>query len=407
MKKTITFILLFLLICSGSSYNVYAKETPPSVSADSAVVLDAATGEILYAKNPDSAYPPASTTKIMTALLTLENTNLDDKVVIGNNPPAVEGTRLGLFPGEELTVRDLLYGLLLASDNDCAEALAEHISGSLHKFAAKMNTRAKELGAKNTNFINPTGLFNEKHKTSARDLSLIMRELHKNPEYSKIATSISYTIPPTNKSSKPRTVWNENKLVQKQSMYYYSGCQGGKTGYTIQSLHSYTAVATRNGETLIVALVHDKNKTFFPDSISLFNFGFNNFQLVKLYSKGDLVTTYNKNKLSVPLIADSNFYYVKEKGDKALPHLSIKNENLSFKLFKVGDVVSSADIYFKGKNIGKLNLSSGISHDEKQILNSDIIENIIIRNKYAIPVVIALLVVIAIFTVKKIYTLSK
>lgn len=401
MEKTITVILLLLLICSGNSYNVYAKETPPSVSADSAVVLDAATGQLLYSKNPDSAYPPASTTKIMTALLTLENTNLNDKVVIGKNPPAVEGTRLGLYPGEEMTVRDLLYGLLLASDNDCAEALAEHISGSIDKFAVKMNIRAKKLGTENTNFINPTGLFNENHKTSARDLSLIMRALSKTPEYSKIATTLSYTIPPTNKSTQPRTVWNENRLVQKQSMYYYSGCEGGKTGYTIQSLHSYVTTATRNGETLIVALVHDKNKTFFPDSISLFNFGFNNFQLVKLYSKGDVVTTYNKNKLSVPLIASSDFYYVKEKDDKSIPNLKLKNENLSFKLFKAGDVVNKATIYFKGTNIGTLNLLSGVSHDEKQILNSDIIENIVIKNKYIIPAVILFLAAIAVFTIKK------
>ena len=398
MKKTIIFILLLLFIYSGNSYNdVYARETPPSVSADSAVVLDATTGKVLYAKNPDSAYPPASTTKIMTALLTLENTNLNDKVIIGNNPPKVDGTRLGLLPGEEVTVKDLLYGLLLASDNDCAEALAEHVSGSSDKFAVKMNKKAKELGAKNTNFINPTGLFNEKHKTSAKDLSLIMRELCKNPEYSKIATTISYTIPPTNKSAKPRTVWNENRLVQKQSKYYYSGCEGGKTGYTIQSLHSYTAAATRNGETLIIALIHDKNKTFFPDSISLFNFGFNNFQLVKLYSKGDLVTTYSKNKLSVPLLAGSDFYYIREKDDKNLPHLIVKKENLNFKFFKVGDIVSKANVYY----IGELNLSSGISHGEKQILNSDIIENIIMKNKYIVPAAAVLLIVIAVFAIKK------
>lgn len=407
MKKTITFILLFLLIYSCSLHNIYAKETPPAVSADSAVILDAATGQLLYSKNPDSPYPPASTTKIMTALLTLENTNLNDKVVIGKNPPAVEGTRLGLYPGEEITVRDLLYGLLLASDNDCAEALAEHISGSMDKFAAKMNARAKELGAKNTNFVNPTGLFDENHKTSARDLSLIMRALSKTPEYSKIATTTSYTIAPTNKSAKPRTVWNENKLVQKQSMYYYSGCEGGKTGYTIQSLHSYTATATRNGQELIVALIHDKNKTFFKDSISLFDFGFNNFQLTKLYSKGDLVTTYNRNKLSIPLVANSDFYYVKQKDDKSIPHLNIQNKNLSFKFFKIGDVVNKATVYFKGQNIGELKLSSGVNHTEKQILDSDVIQNLVMKNKYSIPIMAVFLTAIVIFTIRKFIYINK
>ncbi|MFL0195789.1 serine hydrolase [Clostridium sp. WILCCON 0269] len=403
MKKIVTLMLFFLIIYPISSYNVYASETPPSVSADSAVLLDATTGEVLYSKNPDSAYPPASTTKIMTALLTLENANLNDKVTVGKNPTLVDGTRLGLYEGEELTVKDLLYGLLLASDNDCAEALAEYLgNGSVDNFVAKMNKRARDLGATNTNFVNPSGLFNEKHRTSAKDLALIMRELCKNPEYSKIATTLYYTIPPTNKSPKERGVWNENKLIQSQSTYYYSGCEGGKTGYTTQSLHSYVSAATRNGQRLIVALVHDKNKTFFPDAISLFNYGFDNFTLVKLYSKGDLVTTYNKNNLSVPLAAASDFYYVKNKKDTNVPNFTLKNSNLSVKHFSTGDIVEKATIYFDGKNIGKLDLLSNCSHNEKQAIASGYIEDIV-KNRYLIfvPLILILTLLLSI-TIKKI-----
>ncbi|APM38268.1 D-alanyl-D-alanine carboxypeptidase family protein [Clostridium kluyveri] len=407
MKKIVTFILFFLIICYINPYNVYATQTLPSVSADSAVLLDAATGEVLYAKNPDSAYPPASTTKIMTALLTLENANLNDKVTVGKNPPLVDGTRIGLYEGEELTVKDLLYGLLLASANDCAEALAEYIgNGSSEKFAIEMNKKAHELGAYNTNFVNPSGLFDEKHKTSAKDLALIMRELCKNPEYSKIATTLYYTIPPTNKSPQERGVWNENKLIQSNSTYYYSGCEGGKTGYTTQSLHSYVSAATRNGQRLIVALVHDKNKTFFPDSISLFNFGFDNFSLVKLYSKGDLVTTYNKNNISVPLTAASDFYYVKNKNDTAVPSFTLKNSNLSVKFFNTGEVVEEATISFKGKNIGKLPLLSSSSHYEKQTMASAHIENII-KNKYIIFIsIMFILTLIVSFTIRR-FVISK
>ena len=407
MKKIVTFILFFLIICYINPYNVYATQTLPSVSADSAVILDATTGEVLYAKNPDSAYPPASTTKIMTALLTLENTNLNDKVTVGKNPPLVDGTRIGLYEGEELTVKDLLYGLLLASANDCAEALAEHIgNGSSEKFAIEMNKKAHELGAYNTNFVNPSGLFDEKHKTSAKDLALIMKELCKNPEYSKIATTLYYTIPPTNKSPKERGVWKENKLIQPNSTYYYSGCEGGKTGYTTQSLHSYVSAATRNGQRLIVALVHDKNKTFFPDSISLFNFGFDNFSLVKLYSKGDLVTTYNKNNISVPLTAASDFYYVKNKDDAAVPSFTLKNSNLSVKFFNTGEVVEEATISFKGKNIGKLDLLSSSSHYEKQTMASAHIENII-KNKYIIFIsIMFILTLIVSFTIRR-FVISK
>ena len=401
MKKIVTFMLLFLAICYTNSYNVYATQTLPSVSADSAVLLDAATGEVLYAKNPDSAYPPASTTKIMTALLTLENTNLDDKVIVGKNPLNVDGTRVGLCEGEQLTVKDLLYGLLLASDNDCAEALAEHIGGTMDKFVVKMNKRAKELGAKNTNFVNPTGLFDEKHKTSARDLALMMRALSKHPEYSKIATTMSYTIPPTIKCPQAREVWNENKLIQRQSTYYYSGCLGGKTGYTVQSLHSYVSTATRNGQQLIVALIHDKNKTFFPDAVALFNFGFNNFNLIKLYQRGALVTTYNKDGLSVPLIAAYDFYYIKAKDDINVPHVTLSDKNLTFRFFKKGDIVDGASISFEGREIGKLKLASSINHSEKQVLNSNNMAKIIIKNKYLLLVPSIIIILTIIFILKR------
>lgn len=400
MKKLITLIILSILIYSNSMNMVYAKETPPSVSADSVVLMDALTGEVLYSKNPDSAYPPASTTKIMTALLTLEKTNLDDKVKIGKNPPLADGSKIYLYEGEELTVRDLLYGLLLASANDCAEALAEHISGSLDKFSTEMNKRALELGAKNTNFINPSGLFNEKHKTSAKDLALIMRELCKNPEYSKIATTVSYKIPPTNKSAQERPLWNENKLIQKQSKLYYDGCKGGKTGYTVQSLHSYVSTATRNGQQLIVTLIHDKDKTFFPDAIALFNYGFNNFQLNRLYAKGDVVTTYNKGELSVPLIAASDFYYVKEKDNKSIPTFNLASENLSSNFFKAGDPVMEANILLDNKNIGKLNLLSGSNHELKQMFNSNTLGNTHIKIKYLAPVAV-LSIIILIFILKR------
>lgn len=136
----------------------------------------------------------------MTALLTLERGNLDDIVTIGRKPPLAEGSKIYILEGEKIKVRDLLYGLLLASANDCAEALAEYLSGSLDNFSKDMNKRAKELGCTNTNFVNPSGLYNDKHRTSARDLAIIMNELVKQPEYSKIATTLSYNILPTNKS---------------------------------------------------------------------------------------------------------------------------------------------------------------------------------------------------------------
>lgn len=367
MKKFVTYLMLVSLIFSSFTMKVSAKAPEPTVSADSAVLIDATTGKILYSKNKDDAYAPASTTKIMTALLVFENTKLDDVVEVGSKPPFADGSKIYIFEGENLTVKDLLYGLLLPSANDCAEALAEHVGGSIEGFAKLMNQKAKQLGCKNTNFVNPSGLYNEKHKTSSYDLALIMRELQKYPEYREIATTGSYNIAPTNKSPLVRPLWNENKLAQKYSQLYYTGIEGGKTGYTIQSEHSYVASASRNGQRLIVALVHDKNKTFFPDATSLFNYGFNNFELTKIYSKGDEVSTYKVGELTIPLLSNNDFFYVNEKGSKEIPKLIFKQENLENKSFKKGDYLVQADVTINEKIIGSLNLSSGFDHEIKPL----------------------------------------
>lgn len=366
MKKQLSFLLLTILLTISFTINVKGKTSPPPVSADSAVIMDATTGEMLYNKAPDVAYPPASTTKIMTALLTLEKCNLEDIVDVGKNPPLADGSRIYIFEGEKIKVKDMLYALMLQSANDCAEALAEHISGSKDNFALEMNKRALELGCKNTNFVNPSGLFNDKHKTSSKDLALIMRELSKHPEYKTIATTSLYKIAPTNKCSSERPLWGENKLIQKNSSYYYKECEGGKTGYTTQSEHSYVAVANRNGQKLIVALVHDKNKTFFPDSIELFNYGFNNFDLVKLYNKGDKVSNINYNNEEIPLLAYQDFFYVKEKDKASNAVVKLNEQNPTTNNFKTGDILMTATIKDGDKSLGTLSLTSGIDHKPVQ-----------------------------------------
>lgn len=294
LKKVLAIITAFIILSSG--FKVNCLELKPTkkversgnsvskkggkvwVAADSAVLMDGKTGEILYSKNMDTAYPPASTTKIMTALLTLENCKLEDIVTIGKNPPKTDGNNICLIEDEQFTVKDLLHALILESANDCANALAEHISGSVEKFAIRMNERAKELGCKSTNFMNPSGLYHKSHKSSAKDMALIMMELTKHSEFTDIATTMSYSIPSTNKTVRERSIPNRNRLLIKNSGFYYEGCIGGKTGYTIQSKHSYVASAIRDDRQLIVALVHDKEKKFYSDTIRLFNYGFSKFK---------------------------------------------------------------------------------------------------------------------------------
>jgi serine-type D-Ala-D-Ala carboxypeptidase (penicillin-binding protein 5/6) len=368
MKKTTSLIIALFMSLGINWSSVQAAENPPVPTADSAVLMDAETGQILYSKNIDTAYPPASTTKVLTALLTLEKTKLEDSVTVGKNPTFADGSAVGIREGEVLTVKDLLYGLLLESGNDCAEALAEHISGSKEKFAELMNSRAKELGALNSNFINPSGLYSKEHKTSAKDLALVMRELIKHPEYKQISTTASYKIEPTNKCDIPRYANNKNRLVLKGYSTYYKDSIGGKTGYTIESQHSYIAAAERNGQKLIVSLIHDSKKTYFEDSIALFNFGFNNYELKRLYAKGDEVTSYKFNEeLSVPLLSSEDFYYVKDKTSSSEPRFSLAENGINNKSFIRGEKIAEADIFYNDTQIGTINLASGIDHQIKPV----------------------------------------
>jgi D-alanyl-D-alanine carboxypeptidase (penicillin-binding protein 5/6) len=367
MKKIITIIIMTLFLILNISSAVMATANPPAVSADSVVLMDATTGKILYEKNKNTAYPPASTTKIMTVLLVLENGNLDDMVTVSKNAENADGSKIYIFEGEVISVKELLYGLILASANDCAIALAEHISGSTEEFAKLMNEKAKSLGCKNTNFVNPNGLYDVNHKTSAYDLALIMQKLTSHAEYKEISTTPSYIMAPTNKSIEKRPLWNGNRLIHSGDSYYYEGCEGGKTGYTVQSKHSYIAVATRNGQKLIVSLIHDSAKTFFPDSRKLFDYGFNNFELSKFLNKDDTVSNLTlEDGTEIPLLAAKDFYIVKAKNSTLTPTISTTPNKLDISSFKKGDVISTT-IITCGEDSYTLPLSSGSDYTKKSL----------------------------------------
>ncbi|AGK97055.1 D-alanyl-D-alanine carboxypeptidase family protein [Clostridium pasteurianum] len=406
MKQIITIAITLLLLTTSTTYRVNAETpAPPNVSGDGIVLMDATTGEILYGKNIDATFPPASTTKIMTALLTLENCKLDDVVTVSNdfttrNFKSLDGNKIYIQDGEQITVKDLLYALLLPSANDAAVALAEHISGSIPEFAKLMNERAKELGCTTANFQNPNGLYDNDHRVSAKDLALILRQLATHPEFSQIATTPRYTMAPTNKfdpvkTKFDRTLINEDKLVYKNlPSYYYEGIEGGKTGYTIQSLHSYVASATRDNHRLIVTILHSNDRTFFQDARNLFDYGFKNFDLKKLYSKGDIVTTFNEsdgNKIS--LLASKDFYYVNDKTSNTVPAFNFNEASLKDKYFHKGDVVSNLDMKLNGKDIGTLALVSSADYNPNVNSIAKASENNLKNNRvaYGIGIVIILL----------------
>ncbi len=249
--------------------------TPPRINAKAAVLMEARSRQVLYSLNPEQKLPNASTTKILTGIIVLENANLEDKVIVSQRAASTGEQAIGMKPGEVLTVEELLYALLVYSANDAAVALAEHVAGSVEGFAEIMNRKARELGATGTNFTNPHGLDDKNHYTTALDLALIGAYAMNNAEFRKIVNTDQYTI-----SLPPRTFNNHNKLLK---IYPYAN--GIKTGYTGNAGKCLVGSAEKNNTMLISVVLNDEN--YFNDSAQLLEYGFNSFVKLVYAEAGD------------------------------------------------------------------------------------------------------------------------
>ncbi len=310
MKKILLFFV-FLYMLLSPVYPAKAQEEPPEVSSHAAILVDASTGKIIYEKNPDKKLEPASITKIMTAIVALENAELSDIVATGKNPTLVEGTRIYLEEGEKLTLEQMLYALLLNSGNDAAVAIAEHVGGSVESFVDMMNNKAMEIGALNTTFVNPSGLSDEGHLSTARDIAMITRHAIQNfPEFCKIVATKTLNIP-WQGNEWDRKLQNLNRLL-----WDYEGADGVKTGYTSSAGQTLVATATRNGWQLIAVLLKSQTRpTLWNDAQSLLDYGFNNFQKYDVISSHKLITSAKvKYGEDVNLITTEDFSTVLPKG---------------------------------------------------------------------------------------------
>lgn len=372
--KKLNILLLFLFY--ATSISAYAETSPPQINAQGSVLIDASTGEVLFGKNEETTFEPASTTKVMTALITLEKCNLDDEVTVQEDYTKVGGTGIGLLKGDVLTVRDLLFGLLLDSDNDCANALADHISGNVDEFSKLMNAKAKELGALHTNFKNPSGMPDPEHITTPHDLALFLRAAINNKDYMEISQTPSYTITLKNDSSKTFTVNNKNYMINKNSKYYYQFALTGKNGYTTKSNQTYVAAAEKDGHILIASFLNalDKDQNF-QNMKDVFDYGFNNYSLVHLYKKGDVISQYKINdKLTIPLISSKDIDYVVPKGQEnsVSSEVKVDDKDLSKQSFDEGDNILSGTVYVNDKEYTTVDLEAGVSrHYESSLPNKD------------------------------------
>ena len=361
--KTFNILLLFLFCFTYT--NVQANTTQPQINAEGCALIDASTGEVLYGKNEEKVLEPASTTKVITALIALEKCKLDDEVTVKEDFTKIDGTAIGLLKGDVLTVRDLLLGLLLESGNDCANALADHISGNTTEFSKLMNAKAKELGALHTNFKNPSGLPDPEHTTTAHDLALFLREAINNKDYMEISKIPFSTITLKNTPSKTITINNKNYMINKNSKYYYPFALCGKNGYTTKSNHTYVAAAEKDGHVLVASFLNalDKDQNF-HDMQTVFNYGFDNYSLVHLYKKDQQISEYKINDdLTIPVISLKNIDYIVSKGKENTisSEIKIENKDLSKKSFNKDDNILKGTVYVNDKEYITVDLAAGVS----------------------------------------------
>ncbi len=285
--KRITFLILsiyfILFTCLRTALAATSWPSAVSIEADGGILMEAQTGTVLFAKNADQPYYPASITKILTALIVLEHCSLDEEVTFSHddvyNVEAGSSTA-GIDEGDVLTVRDCLYALMLASANESANALACHVSGSREAFAELMNQTAESLGCTGSHFANPSGLNDENHYTTAHDMALIARAAIQNPDFLEIDGARNYKLPPTKRNPEGGYVANHHRMLVKNTSVYYPGAFAGKTGYTSIAGNTLVTCAQRNDMTLI-AVVLNGHQTHYPDTKALLDFGFDRFQVLK------------------------------------------------------------------------------------------------------------------------------
>ena len=256
-----------------------------AIQASAGVVMDVDTGVFLYSKNCDRQLYPASITKIMTALLTLENADLDAVMTCSTIVYELDenASNVGLSEGEQMTIRDALYTLMLESANDTANALAEYVGGSMEGFAQMMNDRAAALGCTGTHFSNPSGLSADDHYTTAHDYALIAAEAYRNEGFRTLCSTVNYDVPPTNTYEETRYLQNHHRMLISDSDFYTSWCTGGKTGFTEKAWNTLVTYGERDGRRLVCVLLHgngaDQN---YLETIDLLNYGFDNFRNINL-----------------------------------------------------------------------------------------------------------------------------
>lgn len=360
MKKALI-VFLFLIL-----FNVTACYAIPSISAKSAIAIEASTGRIIYEKDANVKMPMASTTKIMTAIVALEQNLLTDNVVVSNNAAWTGGSSVDLKKDDEIELSELMYGLMLNSGNDAAVAIAEHTSGTVEEFAKLMNEKAKEIGALSTNFVTPHGLDSPEHYSTAYDMAIIAKYALNNPTIRKLVSTSHYTM--KFKNGKTKQLSNTNPLLS-----FYEGASGVKTGYTGLAGKCLVASAKRDDLEIIAVLLGDpSSKARINDSVKILDYCFDNYKLYdlkELYPLNFSIVIKKGTKTSIKPIYESSFMLPLTESEKNnLAVRKILKENIIAPI-EINEPLGTIQFIIGNDVIGEINILAPYTIERLSVLD--------------------------------------
>lgn len=351
MKKILSVVLVVVTFVSATQITAFAQSGKPTVNAQACVLYCVDDGEVYFSINENKKMKPASTTKLMTSLITLEYADSADKVVTFTKNMTAEGSSMYLKVGEKVRLSDLAAGMMMASGNDAANAAAISIAGNAEKFSELMNNRAAVIGMKNTHFVTPSGLDDENHYSTAYDMALLMSYALENESFAKLTSQKKATVEFVEPVSKKTTYANHNRLL---SMYEY--CTGGKTGYTMAAGRCLVSSAKKDGLTFVCVTLNDRND--WNDHIALYNYGFSQLACVECddsdYYLEIPCTGGDDESISVTGTKGKNVVVPFDKKDNV--ERTVYADNFLYAPVKDGDVVGRIEYTLDGKKLASTNL---------------------------------------------------
>ena len=340
----------------------------PAIGAQAAILMDANTGSILYAKNIHEQLYPASITKLLTTYIAVKECELDEMVTFSEEAVHSinwwEDANMGVNAGASLTLEEVLYGILVGSANEAAYAVAEHISGSLENFAILMNKTAKELGCKNSNFVTPNGIHDDNHYTSAYDMALIAKAFFAEETLEKMSGTTRFDVPVTDTQTREGIILSAKSQLLPGKPYAYEPLIGTKTGYTDSARQTLVSCAEKNGLKLICVILKEETPAQFTDTIELFNYGFDNFEALHL---NEVNNPYNIDNhfftRDIDLLGSSKTILSLNKEDYIILPNTISFEDLTSKVSydnKEETSVACINYYYKNYLLGKINVKLAV-----------------------------------------------